>query len=173
VPFAYYDRLSPARQAVYRKSDAIATLGLPPGVAAGPQVAAIRAALAAADRTSLQRACQRLVDQLCTGYRVPALTVAVLARRPSGDDGELHGLYEPGEHGASARVTVWMRTAAREQVVAFKAFLRTLVHELGHHLDYELFVLAESFHTAGFYQRESALANALFAAEAAAAGPAG
>ena len=49
------------------------------------------------------------------------------------------------------------------QVVAFKSFLRTLVHEFAHHLDYELFVLDETFHTEGFYKRESSLANALLA----------
>jgi len=51
--------------------------------------------------------------------------------------------------------------------VAFKTFLRTLTHELCHHLDYELFALEETFHTEGFYKRESSLANALLAAEAA------
>jgi len=90
-----------------------------------------------------------------------------MARRPSGDYGELHGLYEPEEGRARARITVWMRTASRRQVVAFKTFLRTLTHELCHHLDYELFALEETFHTEGFYKRESSLANALLAAEAA------
>ena len=41
------------------------------------------------------------------------------------------------------------------QVVAFRTFLRTLIHELCHHLDYELFLLEETFHTEGFYKRES------------------
>ena len=54
-----------------------------------------------------------------------------------------------------------MRTAARKHVVAFKTFLRTLIHELCHHLDYELFKLPETFHTEGFYKRESTLVNAL------------
>ncbi len=58
-----------------------------------------------------------------------------------------------------------MRTAARRDVVAFKTFLRTLVHELCHHLDYELYKLPETFHTEGFYKRESTLANALLAQE--------
>jgi hypothetical protein len=40
------------------------------------------------------------------------------------------------------------------------------VHELCHHLDYELFAFEETFHTEGFYKRESSLANALFALEA-------
>ena len=62
-----------------------------------------------------------------------------------------------------ARITVWMRTAARKDVVAFKTFLRTLIHELCHHLDYELYKLPETFHTEGFYKRESTLVNALLA----------
>ena len=54
-----------------------------------------------------------------------------------------------------------MRTAQRKQVVAFKTFLRTLIHEVCHHLDYELFALEETFHTEGFYKRESNLVAAL------------
>jgi hypothetical protein len=87
----------------------------------------------------------------------------VLAKRPSSDYGELHGLYEPEEGRVPARITVWMRTAQRQQVVAFRSFLRTLVHEIGHHLDYEMYKLEETFHTDGFYKRESTLANALIA----------
>jgi len=52
---------------------------------------------------------------------------------------------------------VWMRTAKKENVVKFRTFLRTLLHEVCHHLDYELYKLAETFHTEGFYARESAL----------------
>jgi hypothetical protein len=70
---------------------------------------------------------------------------------------ELHGLYEPGPPGQRARISVWMRTAQRRQVVAFRTFLRTFVHEICHHLDYELYELRESFHTQGFFQRESSL----------------
>jgi len=94
---------------------------------------------------------------------VPPIRVRVLAQRPSDDYGELHGLYEPEEGATPARITVWMRTAQRRQVVAFRSFLRTLCHEVCHHLDYELFALEETFHTEGFYKRESALANALLA----------
>ena len=54
-----------------------------------------------------------------------------------------------------------MYTARRRQVVAYRTFLRTLVHELCHHLDFEGFRLAESFHTEGFYKRESALFRAI------------
>lgn len=161
VPFAYYDRLSAARKRIYRKSDAITSLGFPAGIAVGPLVDRIAAALAQGDARAVQSACQQLTDMLVAGYRVPPIRVRVLARRPSDDYGELHGLYEPGEGRVRASITVWMRTAKRQQVVAFKSFLRTLVHEVTHHLDYELFLLEETFHTEGFYQRESSLANAL------------
>ena len=163
VPFAYYDKLSPARQRIYRKSDAIETLGIPPGLALGRAIAAIADGLRNEHRVSAQSACQSLVNALLEGYRVPAVRVKVLLRRPADDYGELHGLYEPEDDGTRACITLWMRTAQRKQVVAFKTFLRTLIHEVCHHLDYELFALEETFHTEGFYKRESTLVGALLA----------
>ena len=161
--FSYYDRLSRARQEIYRRSDAIVTLGLPPGLRLAGTVQGIESALRGDDRDTLQRSCQALVDALNAGYRVRPARVRILARRPAEGDGELHGLYEPGEGRTPARITAWMRTAQRRQVVAFKTFLRTLIHELCHHLDYELFALEETFHTEGFYKRESSLVTALLA----------
>jgi hypothetical protein len=161
MPFAYYDKLSPARQRIYRRSDAITSLGLPRGIAVAEPVTAIAAALAVDDRAATQAACQRLVDVLTHGYRVPPVKIRVLARRPADASGELHGLYEPQDGETRARITVWRRTRARKQVVAFRTFLRTVVHEICHHLDYELFALEETFHTEGFYKRESSLAKAL------------
>ena len=163
MPFAYYAKLSPARQRIYRRSDAIETLPLPAGVMTGDIVARIRDGLAGDDLKAVQRACQLLVDALAAGYGVPPIRIRVLARRPADDYGELHGLYEPEEDKTPARITVWMRTAAKKQVVKFKTFLRTVVHEVNHHLDYDLFKLEETFHTEGFYKRESSLANALLA----------
>lgn len=86
--------------------------------------------------------------------------VIVLGIRPADSSGELHGLYEranlrPGR--TTTRVVVWMRTAARGQIVAPRTFIRTLLHELTHHLDYELLELGGSRHTDGFYARESSL----------------
>ena len=164
MPFAYYAKLSSAQQRTYRKSDGMVDLALPDGVAPGGNVTAIRDALLADDRNGVQSACQGLVDALTRGYNVPPLKIKVLANRPSDDFGELHGLYEPDDEHPPARITLWMRTAALKKVVAFRTFLRTLVHELCHHLDYELFKLEETFHTEGFYKRESSLANALFEA---------
>ena len=167
--FAYFDKLSRARQRIYLQSDAIESLGLPAGLALGGTVARIAAGLRADERATVQSACQALISALTRGYHVPPVRVRVLARRPADDYGELHGLYEPEDEGVGARITVWMRTAKKEQVVRFRTFLRTLLHEVCHHLDYELYKLAETFHTEGFYKRESTLAGALlaqFAAEA-------
>ena len=169
MPFAYYAKLSAARQRIYRQSDGIETLDLPAVIAAGTRVAGIRVSLAREDRAVVQTTCQDLIDALVAGYRVPPIRVRVLAKRPADETGELHGLYEPEDEGTPARVTVWMRTAARRDVVAFKTFLRTLIHELCHHLDYELCKMAETFHTEGFYKRESSLVNALLREETAAA----
>jgi hypothetical protein len=168
MPFAYYARLSAARQRIYRQSDAIVTLDLPPGLqgaATGARVARLRGGLARAERAAVQAASQDLLDALVAGYRVPRIRARVLAQRPADDGGELHGLYEPDEAGRPARITVWMRTAARRDVVAFKTFLRTLIHELCHHLDYELYRMPETFHTEGFYKRESTLVAALLREE--------
>ena len=55
------------------------------------------------------------------------------------------------------RIRVWMRTLRYKRVVAFRTFLRTLLHEVCHHLDYTLLALDDSFHTQGFFNRESSL----------------
>jgi hypothetical protein len=54
--------------------------------------------------------------------------------------------------------------------VAFKTFLRTLLHEICHHLDYALLHLRDSLHTDGFYKRESSLFYQIGAAAVTAAG---
>jgi len=161
VPFAYYHRLSPTRKQVYRQSDAIASIQLPATPELRPAVAALRVALEADTRAKVEREADRLVAALLAALRVPPVRTRVLAVRPAEHWGELHGLYMPGVPSGRATITVWMRTAQRRQVVRFRTFLRTLLHEVAHHLDYELLQLHESFHTEGFYKRESSLMRQL------------
>ena len=86
----------------------------------------------------------------------------MLAARPHARWGELHGLYETsGRPADTPLITLWMRTARQKRVVAFRTFLRTLLHEIGHHVDYTRLRLGDSFHTQGFYQRESHLFHQL------------
>lgn len=157
MPFSYYDRLTAKRKRIYDRSDAIVELPLPAGEDTAAVITSISAGLAADRETEVQRACQRLLDDLVNRFGVPPLRVKVYATRPSGDWGELHGMYLPEDAGKRAVVEVWMRTAQKQKVVAPRTFLRTVLHELCHHLDYELYKLAETFHTEGFYKRESHL----------------
>ncbi len=162
MPFAYYDDLTADQKRIYRKSDRILRVELPDMAALQPLARAIGPLLEAAERASIENACQALVDAMNAQLAAPRVDVRVLERRPSNNAGELQGLYEPDEvTGAAARITVWMRTARKEQVVKFRTFLRTLIHEACHHFDYEHYKLAETFHTQGFYTRESALMKEL------------
>lgn len=161
MPFAYYQRLTRAQQRVYRQSDEVTVIRLPQAGALAPLVDGVAQALAQENRAGTQAAADRLLLGITADLKVAPLRAEVLAVRPSRHWGELHGLYTPAEQGRAARATVWMRTAQRRQVVKFRTFLRTLLHELCHHLDYELLKLADSFHTEGFYKRESSLLRQL------------
>jgi len=156
MPFAYYARLSRAQQAVYRKSDEIVDVRLPQPAALLPVVEALAAALASEDRATVQRATERMIRALTDELGVSPVKVQVLAARPHAKWGELHGLYT-AERGRTPTIQLWMRTAKQRRVVAFRTYLRTLLHEVGHHLDYTLLRLRDSYHTEGFYKRESNL----------------
>ena len=172
--FAYYDNLPEASQRTYRRSDAIARVEVPDIAGLIPLAHAVDPALASASVEQVQRACQALVDGLNARLGTPPVEVLVLERRPANAEGELQGLYEPDEvTGGTARITVWMRTAQKVQVVRFRTFLRTLLHEVIHHLDYELYRLEETFHTQGFYMRESALMRELLGEPPRASAPGG
>ena len=161
MPFSYYRRLTRAQQRVYQQSDGVAAVRLPGAKDLRPLAEALAVALASEDRAAVQSVADRLLAGMTTALKVPPLRTQVLSVRPSKSWGELHGLYTPAGQGGVARVTLWMRTAQRHQAVKFRTFLRTLLHELGHHLDYELIGLPDSFHTEGFYKRESSLLHQL------------
>jgi hypothetical protein len=156
MPFPYYDRLSARQKAIYRESDRIADLRVPDPPALWPGVVRLRTALAEDSRPDVAAAAQALSRDLLAQLQAPALTIKVLAVRPSRSWGELHGLYTSGED-SPAEIRLWMRTARHRRVVAFRTFLRTLLHELCHHLDYHALRLRDSYHTQGFFRRESSL----------------
>ena len=161
MPFDYYRRLNQWQKRIYRQSDSIVKVELPCVEMLHDTVTALQRALEEEDRARIQKLSNQLAQGISRQLKIPTLQVKVLARRPSDDWGELHGLYEPAEKSETARITVWMRTAKRKQVVAFKTYLRTLLHEMIHHVDYEYFGLKESFHTEGFYKRENYLFQSL------------
>lgn len=162
MPFSYYHRLSATQKRIYRESDRYARVKLPEPQRFASVLKQLRLELNAGAQRATRALTAELVQMLCQAFRVPGVHVKVLAKRPSDDYGELHGLYErsPGD---TPVITVWMRTAKRKQVVAFKTYLHTVIHELMHHLDYESLHLADSFHTHGFYKREANLTKQLLA----------
>ena len=155
--YAYYHRLNRRQKGIYRQSDSIEAVGLRDKGILMPLAQDLATALETEDQKETTRVCRLLVSGICEDLQIRNTRIKVLARRPSNNWGELHGLYEYRSGTSSARITVWMRTAQRKQVVAFKTFLRTVLHELCHHLDYELLKLEDSFHTEGFFKRESSL----------------
>ena len=158
---AWYRRLPPALRRVAVASDRVPSLPIRPGPALFQAVAELPDVLAAARVVEVQVLAQRIADGVCSAMGVPRVWVRVAARRPHDRRGELHGLYTPGLPPARDVITLWMFTAKRAQVVAARTFLRTLLHELCHHLDYTFLKLRDSLHTQGFYQRESSLFAAL------------
>jgi hypothetical protein len=160
MPFGFYAGLSRRKKAIYRRSDVLTEIPLPDPEALRSEVEALREAL----ETGAPRRVQRAADGLCRGVTealgAAPVDVKVRARRPRSDESELHGLYEL-EESKRGLIQIWMRTASRREVVAFRTFLRTLVHELCHHLDFAYFDLAETFHTEGFFRRESSLVRKL------------
>jgi hypothetical protein len=156
VRFDYYQRLSARERRIYQKSDAIAEVPLADPARFGALVQAMQQALASEARARVESAAGQLASALTRALGAPPVAVRVLARRPKNHEGELHGLYTLEEDGR-AHIEVWMRTAEKKRVVAFRTFLRTLLHEVCHHLDLTLFGLAETFHTQGFFRRESSL----------------
>jgi hypothetical protein len=104
---------------------------------------------------------------------IRGVRIEVRGVRPHNTRGELHGIFYPGGPSSSPSqplIILWMRTAQRHDVVKPKTFLRTLMHELGHYLDYALLRLEESFHTTGFFRRESFLVKILSPAQEPATG---
>ena len=149
-------RLTRAQQRIYDRSNATSAIPLRATPRLYQAVAALPAILLSGDRARVERASQAIADEISTILRVPRVRIMVSGTRPSNARGELHGLYTP-TNGGTATIKLWMITAKLGKVVAFKTYLRTLLHEICHHLDYAFLRLGDSMHTDGFYKRESSL----------------
>ena len=158
MSYSYFNRLNRTQKKIYLASDKVTAINLSDIELMRENTHELMQVLPQANVVAVEDCCQRLSDQICKTLNLSCARIHVLERRPHNNYGELHGLYEPIDRGRSrGQIYVWMRTAKRQQVVAFKTFLRTFIHELCHHLDYEYLKLADSFHTQGFFQRESSI----------------
>jgi len=158
MPYSYDNKLPASEKKIYRASDKISNVSLKNSKNLLPFVREVQTALKSKQKPQVLRASQMLVNQLTQQLGIPPTKVKVLTSRPHNNYGELHGTYEPvSDKTKVAEISVWMLTAKRKQVVAFKTYMRTLFHEVCHHLDYELYKLEDSYHTEGFFKRESSL----------------
>ena len=80
--FDYYKRLSPARQSVYRQSDAIQFVQLPDPVPLRPAAVEVEAALKQEKPRAVEALSQRIADGITDQLKAPRLRVQV------GPDGE-------------------------------------------------------------------------------------
>ena len=162
--FPYFERLSAAEKRIYIRSDELREVKVPDAPALHALVRVLEEALEAGKRVRTAKAANALVRALCKQLRAPVVRVRVREVRPSWESGELHGQYtfDQGD-GEPPEIEVWMRTVAHKRVVKFRTFLRTLLHEVVHHLDATIYEMKESFHTQGFFARESSLFRQLMA----------
>ena len=167
MAIANYRYFTQAQKKIARQSDTLKPILINNKIELAGMLDQLESQLALGNVALVERYSQELIDALCQPLRVGNMRVSsarvhVLERRPYDNSGELHGLYEPVDQGRiRARLYVWMRTAKREQIVAYKTYLRTLVHEFCHHLDYEYYRLEDSLHTQGFFRRESHIVRQL------------
>lgn len=166
-------RLSRTQRVSYDRSDALSAIPLRVSPRLTRAIALLPVALSgeyadeAERRRKVVKVVQVICDEICRALRVDSPRVLVKGVRPIQDRAEYHGLYV--SEGQTHEITLWMYTAKRKQVVAPRTLLRTLVHEVVHHLDFTVFALEESFHTEGFFKRESSLVRQLERAPANAA----
>ena len=131
---------------------------------------ALRIVGASEDHRERMRLAQLLIDDLDAVAGLPPCRVTVAdraqAHRHDGQrlQSKTYGYYQcaftDGEV-ANARIRIYHRTAVRQQVISPKVFLNTVLHEWMHHFDFAGLGLDRSPHTAGFYARLRALAEAL------------
>jgi hypothetical protein len=156
---AYFYKLSLRAQRCYLRSDSIGSFeGFAPGAEAKARLDSLMMALEVGTLREVQDGAASLMGELCRGFGVAAIRVEVKGVRPHNARGELHGLFRLSK---PPEILLWMRTAQRHEVVKPRTFVRTLLHELCHYLDYSFLKMEDSFHTMGFFKRESFLVRIL------------
>lgn len=154
----FFYRLTPRLQRCYLKSDSIDRFEFAMTPAARQRATELMRVLEAENLRAAERGVNELADEICRIAGIAPVPVIVRGVRPHNARGELHGLFRVDPPRA---IVLWMRTAQRHDVVKPRTFLRTLLHEVCHYFDYALLGLEDSFHTMGFFKRESYLVRAI------------
>ena len=151
------DAPSRRHHAQYLERERINMLDLPRNGALTRIAQRLESAMKSDSVRDVRSACTDFLATASDFYEVPTCGVRVLTARPlrTREHGtfELFGDYSP----ESMLIRVWMRTAVRKEVTSFGTFFSTLCHEFCHHLDFQKFGFADSWHTRGFYERAAGL----------------
>ena len=146
-----------ANVAALQQSDQHRTLNLPQDGSLFAPAKSIELSMATGTTATVRNACAEFLRAASEFYEIPACGIRVLAARPlrvrEDWTSELFGDYDP----ETKLIRAWMRTAVRKDITSFGTFLSTLCHEFCHHLDFERFAFADSWHTRGFYERAGTL----------------
>jgi len=146
-----------ASLAGFLESERIKTLDLPQDECLLTISQSIESAMKSGANVGVRRACAEFPGATSEFYKVPKCGIRVLAARPlrvrENWSSELFGDYTP----ETMLIRVWMKTAVRKEITSFGTFLSTLCHEFCHHLDFQRFGFADSWHTRGFYERAAVL----------------
>ena len=96
---------------------------------------------------------------ICGDYGLTELPFTFSGRRPKQGKGEVHGVYTTNRDDIH-KIRVYALTRKKQQPVASKTAIDTLLHEFMHY--YDTVVLGiNSIHCKGFYLRLSSLKTAL------------
>jgi len=149
----------------YIKSLETTINSLPRGNAKVLQVAVkfLAEALNNGDEEAINNYANETLAELNRTYKLPHLHVYTGGkRRLTRRGGQYYGVYKTrGGENQRHSIAVYSRTAKTKKYVAPKTFLRTLIHEWGHHYDKHQLKLAHTYHTKGFYERLNAIYSKL------------
>ena len=164
---AFFYRLSSRAQRTYLKSDEVERFDIIPSPTTRDAMNSLMRALETGNLATTTTFARALTAEICRTLGAPPVSVEVRGVRPRNTRGELHGLFYPYDprRRTPPSIVLWMRTAQRHEVVKPRTFLRTLLHELCHYLDYSHLKLEDSYHTMGFFKRESFLVRSLIGSE--------
>ncbi len=105
-----------------------------------------------------------LISKLVNLYHLPKIKIHTGGKRITNQNRQILGVHRTRDQGKKTQrssISVFSRTAKRQQYVKPKTFLRTLVHEFIHHYDRYNLKLTYEYHTKGFYQRVTTIYNQL------------
>jgi len=106
----------------------------------------------------------KLISTLCLFYDIPLIKIHTGGKRILRRRNQMLGVHRTrdlGENTQRSSISVFSKTAKKQQYVKPKTFLKTLTHEFIHHYDRYNLKLIHLYHTKGFDKRVATVYNQL------------